>query len=200
MGECLKCKNNYILIGVNTTLKICKSLITPDLINCKIINLTNGFCNSCEEGYFLNKGDKRCIKTENCYKSKYGNCVDCISGYYLSKKENKCIKQENNFMHCVETLDGENCERCDNNYFFDDEGKCVSTNFCSKSNNFECKECISGYYLTENKACSKDKNCLNSYLDTGICHWCSDNYYLNQENKCISYSDSDNELKYCKIF
>ena len=200
MGECLKCKNDYILIGVNTTLKICKSLITPDLINCKIINLTNGFCNSCEEGYFLNKGDKRCIKTENCYKSKYGNCIDCISGYYLSKKENKCIKQENNFLHCVETLDGENCERCDNNYFFDDEGKCVSTNFCSKSNNFECKECISGYFLTENKACSKDKNCLNSYLDTGICYWCSDNYYLNQENKCISYSDSDNELKYCKIF
>ena len=52
MGECLKCKNNYILIGVNTTLKICKSLITPDLINCKIINLTNGFCNHVKKDIF----------------------------------------------------------------------------------------------------------------------------------------------------
>ena len=149
----------------------------------------------------MNEGDQRCIDIENCYKSNYANCINCISGYYLDRKENKCKKQENNFIHCFETIDGKNCFKCEDNYFFDEDGKCVSTNFCSKSNNnFQCKECISGYFLTEEKSCSKENNCKTAYRDKGICNWCSDNYYLNQEYKCLPYLDSEKDLKYCKIY
>ena len=199
-GECLKCKKDYILIGNNSTLKICKSIFNQDLKNCKIINKNNGLCDTCEEGFYLNEGDKRCIKTQNCHNSNYGNCKKCISGYYLDKKENICKIQKNDFVHCLETINGKTCDKYEKNYYFDFDEKCVSTNFCSKSENFECKECISGFYLAEDKSCSKEKNCKSAYRDTGICNWCSDNYYLNQDNKCIPYSDSTKELKYCKLF
>ena len=199
-GECLKCQDEYILIGEKTNLKICKSLLSKDLKNCKLVNLTNGLCDSCENGFYMNKGDKRCSEIENCDKSNYNNCIKCINGFYLDIRENKCKKQENNLLHCLETIDGVICDKCENNYYFDEEGKCTSTNFCYKSINFECRECIQGYYITEDKSCSKEKNCRNAYKDTGICYWCSNNYFLNNENKCISYSESDNELMFCKIF
>ena len=55
-GNCLKCKNDYILIGennyLNNGIKICKSLIIGDLKNCEIINIEKGFCEKCLEGYF----------------------------------------------------------------------------------------------------------------------------------------------------
>ena len=199
-GECLICKDNFILIGENSNLKICKSLFNQDLRDCKLINKTDGTCLSCIEDFYLNKGDKKCSNIDNCFASHYGNCNKCNSGYYLEKRENKCKKQENNFLNCLETIDGQNCDKCEENYFFDQEGKCIPTNFCSKSINFECVECISGYYLTEDKSCSINKNCKSAYKNNGICNWCSNNYYLNEENKCISYSDSENELKFCKIF
>ena len=58
-GECIKCKNDFILIGNENNFKICKSLLSKDLKNCKNINITTGFCEECEENYFLNKGDQR---------------------------------------------------------------------------------------------------------------------------------------------
>ena len=60
-------------------------------------------------------------------------------------------------MHCLETINGEVYDKCDNNYFFDEEKKCVSTNYCLKSLNYECKECITDYYLTEDNTCQKKK-------------------------------------------
>ena len=46
---------DYILIGEDH-LKICKSLNSEDFKNNKNINTTNGLCDECEKGYFLNKG------------------------------------------------------------------------------------------------------------------------------------------------
>ena len=199
-GECLICKNNYILIGNKNSLKFCKSLFSKDLKNCKSFNNTSGLCESCEENYYLNEGDKRCSDVENCYKSNYNNCIKCISGFYLDKKDNKCKKQESNFLNCLQTIDGLTCDKCDDDYFFDEENKCVPTKFCLRSSKFECEECISGYYLAEDKSCCMEKNCNSTYKDTGACNWCSNNFYLNSENKCIPYSENENELKFCKIF
>ena len=49
--------------------------------NCKKINNKNGLCEICENDYFLNKGDFKCIKTENCGYSLFRICVSCIEGY-----------------------------------------------------------------------------------------------------------------------
>jgi hypothetical protein len=132
-GECLECKEFYILL--NNTFSFCKFNSSIDFVNCKEINLTTGFCDLCEDGYYLNEGDKRCIKTDNCYESAYGICSECNPGYYLNKKEGECKRKEYPFSLCKETLDGETCEKCDDVSFMAEDGKCVDTNFCSLSYN-----------------------------------------------------------------
>ena len=63
-GECLKCKEDYILIGkendLNRELKICKYKYLEDFKHCLKINTENGFCDECEESFYLNNGDKKC--------------------------------------------------------------------------------------------------------------------------------------------
>ncbi len=199
-GQCLKCKSDFFLIGAENNYKICKSLLSKDLQNCKVINNITGLCDKCEDNYFLNEGDKRCSKIENCSESNYNSCIKCNSGFYLDKKQEKCIKQEKQFLNCKQTIDSETCEECDDEYYFDEEQKCVNTKFCSKSENNKCKECISSYYLTEDgKSCSSEKNCFTADIGTGVCEWCSNNYYLKlNEGKCIN--DEENiDYKYCKI-
>ena len=60
-GECIKCKNNYILVGENTDLFdafiLCKSINSPDFKNCEEINTRKGICSKCKEGYYLNMFD-----------------------------------------------------------------------------------------------------------------------------------------------
>lgn len=199
-GECLKCNNDFILIGQENNFKICKSLLSKDLKYCKKVNTSNGLCDECEENYFLNEGDKKCSKTENCSESNYDFCMQCISGFYLDKKNEKCLKQENQFLHCKQTINSETCDQCDEGYYFDEEEKCVNTKFCLKSENYKCKECLTNYYLTEDgNTCSNEKNCYSADKDTGICFWCSKNYYLKKnEYKCISDKEKK-DYKFCKI-
>ena len=199
-GNCLKCKNDFILIGNDNNLKICKSLLSEDLQNCKNINITTGFCEECEENYFLNKGDKRCSKTENCSESHNNICTECISGFYLDKKHKECMKQKNQFLHCKESKDNKTCEQCDDNYYLNEEEICSNTKFCSKSENSNCIECINNYFLTEDKkSCSIEENCYSADQETGICKWCSSKYYLNiSDRKCIN-DEKKEEYKFCKI-
>ena len=197
-GECLKCKDNFILIG-NDNLKICKSLISDDFNNCEKINLENGLCNLCKEGYYLNSGDKKCIKTANCTESTYGICQKCNSGYYLDKNKNKCILKNGTFINCMQTIDGKTCDICDDGFFFDSENNCVNTNFCEKGDkNGNCKKCILGYYLSKyDKSCTNEKNCFLGISDIGICEICIDNYYMDfSDGKCKSYENE--EFKNCR--
>ena len=203
-GECLECKEDFILIGEKNfydegEIKICKSKNFGDLKNCEEINKSKGICEKCKEGYYLNSGDKKCSTVENCYESTFEVCKKCNKKYYLDKKDSKCKNQTENFEHCQETLDGKTCSVCDDDYYFDEEEKCTNTKFCSKSENFKCNECINNYYLTEDgQSCSSVKNCYKADKETGICDWCSENFCLKKnEFKCLS--DEGNDFKYCKI-
>ena len=204
-GNCLECSENFILIGnkmeEENGFKFCKFNSSIDFINCKNINTTTGYCDECEENYFLNVGDKRCTKTPNCYESLYGVCTECNSGFYLNKKEGECKRKEYPFVLCKETIDGENCEKCDDDSFMAEDGKCVDSNFCALSYNtkLSCKECIKNYYLTQNKrACSDEKNCIHADKETGLCEICIEGNYLTKNRKCES-NTQDNIFKNCKI-
>ena len=204
-GECLKCKDNFILIGkkkseLNNNLILCKSLMSIDLKNCEEINLNNGICSKCKKGYYLNKGDNRCIETENCYESSFGVCTKCIRGYYFLKKENKCLKQELSFAHCQETINGISCDKCDDNYYLSEDGKCSQNNFCSKVGDLnQCLECISGYFKSEyNSICSSTENCYLADTETGLCYSCLKNYCLDQKDGKCKSNQEDNDLKYCR--
>jgi len=204
-GQCLECKTNFILIGLNNSfyegIKICKSIVLGDLKNCLIINRDLGYCEECKKGYFLNFGDKKCTKVENCYQSTFDICTKCNNGYYLNKKENKCLFQDEIFGNCLQTLDGKTCDVCEEDFYFNEENKCNAINFCSKSkNNYSCEKCISGYYLTQyGTTCTQEKNCYSGNKDLGICLTCIDNYYIDyMDGKCKS-NQEENDFKYCFI-
>ena len=199
-GECLECKENYILIGNTYRLKFCKSLDSEDFYNCEKIDTQKGLCEICKTGYYLNSGDKKCIQTENCTESTYSICNKCDSGFYLDKKNNKCLKKTKPFINCMQTVDGKTCDICDDGYFFDSEYNCISTKYCETGyKNGNCKECKTGYYLSNyDKSCTTDKNCFLGIKDIGVCEICNDDYYMDfADGKCKSYKD-DEDYKYCR--
>ena len=206
-GQCIKCKDNFMLIGENSYLYqgfiLCKSINSEDFKNCEEINIRKGICKKCKEGFYLNAGDNRCTETANCTKSSFGKCKICHNNYYLDNRDNACKKKEGAFSHCKQTLDGKACDICEDGYYFDEEGNCVSANFCSKGGESgKCEKCIDGYYLTNSTyetACTKEQNCYFADKDSGLCFQCDNNYYLDfKDGKCKSNTE-DNEFKYCKI-
>ena len=200
-GKCLKCKDNFILIGKDSeySIKICKLINSEDLKNCKKINLQNGLCEICKDGYFLNEGDKKCTKVENCYESTFGICKKCKQYYYLDKKEDKCKEQKGIFEHCKESIEGKVCDSCEEDYFFDEEGNCTSINFCSKKGEYNsCQKCNSGYYLSQyGGSCTPEINCASGIRDIGVCNICKQNYYIDYKNGKCKSNQEENEFKYC---
>ena len=198
-GECLECEDNYILIGKDLELKICKNLDIDDFKNCKEIDIQKGLCKKCEDSYFLNSGDKKCTKVENCKESVYGNCKSCNLGYYLNKKNNTCIYKMGDFLYCKQSLDGVNCDICDEMMYFDEKGICSKSNFCSESFYGNCQKCISNYYLSStNKFCSIEKYCSYADKDTGICNLCQYNFYLDTKDYKCKSNQQENNFKYCQ--
>ena len=89
-------------------------------------------------------GDNNCIKTDNCFESIFEVCTKCNFGFYLDKKENECKNQTGIFEHCKQSIDGKTCDICEDNYYFDEEGKCININFClKKQNEIRCEKCQS---------------------------------------------------------
>ena len=199
-GKCIQCKEDFIYIGKDFGIQICKSLNSEDLKNCQDINIKKGICEKCEEGYFLNLGDKKCIKTENCFESSFGNCQRCSGSYYLNKKEDKCVLQNENFYNCKESIDGEGCDTCYDNYYLSEDRKCTNTKYCAESGKYTCNKCSEGYYLSgNNNICTTEEKCFNGKKDIGICLECKDGYVIDfKDGKCKS-NEEDNELKHCKL-
>ena len=200
-GICISCNENYILIGTKeTTLKNCKYLFVEDFKNCEEINTINGLCKKCENGFFLNANDKKCIKTENCAESSYGVCTLCKNGYYLDKKNEICVERNEQFLNCLETIDGKVCEKCEKGYYFTEDEKkyCVEVNYCKKGLNDTCDECIENHYLAyENKSCVFDKNCLNGDKDTGLCTNCPFDFYLDLNDRQCKTNQQNNNFINC---
>lgn len=197
-GKCLECKENFILIGRENEFKICKSLFSDDFINCEKINRENGECQTCKEGYYLNSGDHKCIKIENCFESIFGNCILCNPEYYYDKKNDLCKRKNNTLLLCRQTIDEEKCDICDEGRYFDEEGICTFGKYCSKSLKGYCEKCIEGYYLANNKFCSFSKNCEKADNDIGICIECEKGFYLDMNDYKCKSNEGNNILKYCK--
>ena len=185
-GKCLICIDEYILIQESG---FCKSIHAEDLKNCLTISNVNGTCLECKEGYFLNEGDSKCTNTEFCFESIYGVCTSCIGGYYIDKKNDKCIKAE--IANCKQTIDGINCDECNDNFYLADNYQCSETNMCSKVEKGMCIECKKYYYLAGNGICTLEENCQTADKDTGVCTECKIGFYFDNINKvCKSNKES----------
>ena len=206
-GKCLQCKNDYILVGMenvfNDGIKICKSIFSEDLKFCESINKNNGLCDKCKEDYYVNQKDRKCSTTKNCEESIFGICSKCQFGYYLDKIDNQCKSQKDKekLIHCAESLNGENCDICDDNFFFDENGVCIYNNYCLVENeNNKCEKCADNYFLSEkDSTCTKEPNCLYGDRTSGMCISCKENYYIDyKDGKCKSNIE-ENDFKYCKV-
>ena len=198
--ECLKCKNNSILIGNDKTechkVKNIDEYYTEDGIsyfpcdkeikNCaKCLNKT--FCIKCEDNYFfIGKNRQKCYKENEIEKNKY-------------------IMEEDGLTYklCSEVL--ENCDECKNKTFCD---KCQSDFIIVKDNNKNesCKEKISEekYYtdIEEGRTiyhlCSDELNnceeCTNKYN----CSKCKENYYFigNERKNCYNEKEIEKDKYY----
>ena len=206
-GECLKCKDNYILIGkheedpiLNSKIRLCKPLILDQFQHCKDIYYDQGLCNSCEEGYYLSYTDSKCTKIKNCAYSSNGDCKKCDFGYYFDKNQKKCLIQEGNFINCKISEDGKICSECDEDTYMDSEGKCAWSNFCGEGERYHCNKCIEGYYLTViNGICTNDQNCFNGRKDIGICTQCKEFYCTDFKDGKCKYNLDDDDYKFCKF-
>jgi hypothetical protein len=204
-GLCLKCKEDFILIGEDRDLKICKLKNSEDFQNCLKINVNTGFCEICEKNNYLTSIDKKCISTEECSISISGKCIKCNKGFYLNIKDNKCKEQKDILEHCIEIYNDiniYNCSICEEGYYFDQNKKCIEINHCLQKSKFYkniCNICESGYYISEyDKICTQEKNCYSGNKEFGICEKCKEKYYLDfKDFKCKS-NQEENNFKYCK--
>ena len=192
-GKCLTCIDEFILVEDTG---FCKSVNMEDLKNCLSISDKNGTCLECIEGYFLNEGDLKCTDTEFCYESTFGVCKSCINEYYLDKRRNKCVKSE--IINCKQTIDGINCDECNDNYYLTDNLQCTETNMCSQAKDGKCIKCMENYILSGNEVCTQEQNCQTADKDTGVCSVCKTRYYLDiKSKKCKSNQDNE-ELYFCR--
>ena len=199
-GFCLKCNPDFLLIGgEKNTFTICKSLKSEDFTNCKNINKNTGLCDECETGYFLNQGDLKCSKIENCYESTFGKCTSCIGGFYLDKIDNKCKSQSGPLISCKVSLDGEKCDICDDDFFFDEKGNCIGVNYCAEAPFYGCRKCIDEYYLSYDRlSCTKEKNCYSGDYLNGLCNYCFGDYYIDLDTRKCKSNQKEDDFKYCK--
>ena len=195
-GKCIECKENFIKIGKINELQICKFFSTEDFNHCNQINYEKGYCEKCEENYYLSLENK-CLKTKNCQESIFGNCIKCQYGFYYNKKDEICENKTSNFTFCKQSLNNITCEICDNNNYFDENGICITANYCSKSTNGICTKCLSGFYLTGNSVCTNTDNCSNGDKDTGICNSCKKGYYLDTKDYICKPNIINNEFIHC---
>ena len=199
-GRCTECISNYILVGSpNDINQICKNRNSEEFRNCHSINSITGFCQECDNGYFLTEGNYRCIKIENCYESIFGLCTQCKTGYYLNKKDSKCLKEENSFFYCKQTIDGNNCDECNFGFYMAEDNQCSWGIKCKKTDDGECIECSDGFFLAENGICTNEPNCSTGDRDTGLCNFCKTNFCIDRTERKCKKNTEDNEIKYCKI-
>ena len=168
-------------------------------LNCAKIDTSKALCDRCENGYFLNVGDRKCIKTENCYESIFGNCVQCLPGFYYNKREDKCIENREDLIYCKQSLDGKKCDVCDEYHYLSKNGVCAFTNYCYEAEKGTCTKCIDGYFQDKNHFCTNAENCSLCDKDTGICATCVSHFYLDKKDYKCKSNEENNKYKYCLI-
>ena len=203
-GVCVKCIDDFIMVGDSgynlfEGLRICKSNHSEVFKNCQIKDTNKGTCKMCKDKFYLTSEDKKCVETQNCAESKYGVCKKCNGGYYLDKSQDKCVRQSGSLMHCKISLDNEKCDTCLDDYYFDENGECISSNFCAKGKDYMCQKCKDGYFLSQNFECTPEENCIVAKKYLGICTLCQENYYIDyKDGKCKSNLE-DNGFRFCRI-
>ena len=209
-SHCIKCEDNYYLIGKDktkcyeentidknkyiledngTSYYLCSDIIN----NCeKCRNST--FCEKCEDGHVIVKDNRN---KESC---KDKTDIDENKNYYYSENnESRLVYHlcNDSINQCEQCLNKDNCIKCEDNYILI---KNISNSICYKENEIENEK--DKYYIEEDN----NNNIIYYPCDTNIhncdkcnnktnCIKCKENNYFigNDRTKC--YNDEDNEIK-----
>ncbi|ELP84793.1 protein serine/threonine kinase, putative [Entamoeba invadens IP1] len=129
----------------------------------------NGNCEICVDGYYSLGGTLSCLacpsECTNCCRES-GECTSCQSGF------KQIINQTTGNEECVSCSLNNNCSSCD-----------LNVNETERN----CIECVSGYYLEDNKCkeCSQITNCVQCSFKNKDCLACS-NDLVTTGDGCIS--------------
>ena len=97
------------------------------------------------------------------------------------------------------SINGEICDEYDNDYYFDEEKKCIGINFCAIGNSeYNCKICFDGYYLSEFKdLCAKTPNCSEGNKKIGVCMKCNGGFYIDFKDGKFKSNKEHDEFSFC---
>ena len=157
-------------------------------------------CQKCIENYYLTKDYSACTKEKNCYSGDKlnGLCNSCIENYYIDLKDRKCKsnREKDSFAHCKKVED-DKCSVCENDYILSEDKKCTKTKNCAEvDDNGKCVSCLEKYYLGLDDRCSTVKHCIYSEVYVD-CKECEDGYYYNSTSSlCLKYIEG---FENCKL-
>ena len=193
-NRCLLCKNGYYLNSDG----VCKQ---TTISNCRTANKYSNTCLICEEGSYLDELSLcQFHSASNCktYKPYENECSECFPNAFL--KDGWC--KQYTAINCRRFNPvADACLTCaDSSFFADAGGSCrsYSVKNCkqvSRSSN-SCLSCVAGTF--KHKTGCKQytvENCyiFNKYSDG--CAQCLDNFYLNDDMRCLAYT-----VKNCRVF
>ena len=188
-GEtCTECKEGFYLDDND---KLCK---LNNAENCEVKSKTENKCESCLKKFWMNSDnqDKCEENTPVDFCVEYSQTEDECESCETIKKlvDGKCVTQPLIIEDCLHYDDNNVCDECEE-YKMLSNNDCVDgeTTDCLKYNIKECKECVSGHYLTDSKQCtdySDDLNCATFDKEKDECLTCPTDYTLNGAKKCVA--------------
>ncbi|CAD8189469.1 unnamed protein product [Paramecium pentaurelia] len=167
---CLKCLNDYILIG-----KKCEFCPIKFCSTCGDSQIFKKICSQCQSGYVKGSNALSCIgqcesqtsTMTNCVSCSNSTCSKCSDGYFINP-QGKCTACSAKYASCEQCIINK-CTSCSNNYYYDNSKQycflcstfntgcqtCLNTMQIGTTNNIICQKCESGYVLTSTQQCTK---------------------------------------------
>ena len=184
---CLKCADNYRLVGNKKTNEII----------CLHENVTNiGYYQNDESIYY------KCVDfCDICYNDT--DCVKCITNYIYDKINNSCVEKIKN---CDVYYLNDSCKQCKENYcFFEDKrNNCINKNIFL-SDYYYTKNNGTSYYYCDGEGENHIKNCNKcDYNENNLikltCKECKSNFlFLDEEITKCYYKEELNNPKYFSV-
>lgn len=150
-------------------------------------------CTDCATEFFIDTDGSCSPCADVCYECTgptAADCLECDPGYYISKSLRKCFKCHEACSVCTGPNDYE-CSKCADGYFLakgvdiapGKEGdKCAKCeNGCKTCTSAtECKECLDGFYFTNENCEHCPLGCKNCSAGVQKCTECFDGYYVRE--------------------
>ena len=194
-SNCIECSEGYFLTKYGN--------ICTTEVHCMSADIDFGFCEVCEESFYIEVESGKCFSNQEDEKYKFcsnvslGKCMSCENGYQLGK-DNKCVSSPN----CLESENGI-CVICEEGYHLGLDNICINVEKCIYTNILgECIECEKYYYFDtyENKcfpAINQYKDCKKAYSPNKYCERCKDDFYLSSEDKMCYSNNEEGEFYKC---